>query len=37
LMKSNALTMELNVGAGLYRVQVVTVGGDMYSDFLSIQ
>jgi hypothetical protein len=25
------------VGAGLYRVQVVTVGGDMYSDFLSIQ
>ena len=37
MMKSNALTMELNVGAGLYRVQVVTVGGDMYSDFLSIQ
>jgi hypothetical protein len=37
MMKSTALTMELNVVSGLYRVQIVTASGEMYSDFLSFQ
>lgn len=37
LMKSNTITMELNAVSGLYRVQILTTSGEMYSDFLSIQ
>ena len=37
LSKLNAITMELNAVSGLYRVQVITASGNMYSDFLSVQ
>jgi hypothetical protein len=37
MMKANALTLDLNVVAGLYRVQIITAAGEMYSDFLSFQ
>ena len=37
MMKANAVTLDLNVVAGLYRVQIITTAGEMYSDFLSFQ
>ena len=37
MMKANAVTLDLNVVAGLYRVQIITAAGEMYSDFLSFQ
>ena len=37
MMKTNAVTLDLNVVAGLYRVQIITAAGEMYSDFLSFQ
>ncbi|MEY4315047.1 MAG: hypothetical protein RI977_424, partial [Bacteroidota bacterium] len=37
MMKSNALTLDLHVVAGMYRVQIITASGEMYSDFLSVQ
>jgi hypothetical protein len=37
MMKSNALKLDLHVVAGMYRVQIITASGEMYSDFLSVQ
>lgn len=37
MMNANVLTMQLNAVSGLYRVQIETTAGELYSDFLSLQ